>query len=118
MKRRNLLPKAASILTAVAAAGLAMPSSAHAAPAPTARPALHAGASSRCEAWQVVSADWLKVHVSASASSAAVGQIPRLSNFFACSTKQVGKVTWLDGYGYNGSVKLTGWVDSDYMASY
>lgn len=62
--------------------------------------------------------DWLKVHTSPGLSTPAVGQLPNGAKFSYCSKvlKMADGRAWRYGYGYNGSVKLTGWVDADYLA--
>jgi len=66
----------------------------------------------------VTGADWLRVHTSPGAGTPAVGQIPGGSGFHFCSRSSTksGPDYWVYGYGYNGSTKLTGWVDSRYLA--
>lgn len=82
-------------------------------------PASAATASYTCtiDKWGTVTADWLRVHTSYSASSPSVGQIPRGNIFHFCSSSGTwnGGYHWVYGYGYNGSTKLTGWVDSEYL---
>lgn len=111
------ISRAAAVVATLAVTSAAGVSAAAPASATQVGPSVQRSAA-HCDPWQVVSADWLKVHTSPSAKSSAVGQLPRLANFEACSYKVVGKVVWLHGSGYNGSKKLTGWVDSNYMASY
>jgi hypothetical protein len=65
----------------------------------------------------VKSADWLRVHTTHSASSTSIGQLPRGARFTYCNGEVLsGGIDWQYGYGYNGSTKLTGWVDSGYLA--
>jgi hypothetical protein len=63
------------------------------------------------------SVDWLRVHTSPGVSTPAVGQIPGGSGFTFCSSsgRQSGGHYWVYGYGYNGSVRVTGWVAGDYL---
>jgi hypothetical protein len=67
-----------------------------------------------------VTADWLRVHTNHSVSSPVVGQVPYGSYWHYCAgTSGAWDSThtyyWIYGYGYNGSTKLTGWVDSEYL---
>jgi hypothetical protein len=66
-----------------------------------------------------VAADWLRVHTQPSATSPAVGQLPYGARFHYCasSATRSGGYTWVYGYGYNGSTKLTGWVVYGYLAN-
>lgn len=61
----------------------------------------------------VETADWLRVHTGRSTSSPAVGQLPRGARF--CFLEQPSG-RWIHGFGYNGSTKLTGYVDGSYLA--
>jgi hypothetical protein len=65
----------------------------------------------------VTSIDWLRVHTSPGVSTPAVGQIPGGAAFHFCSSsgQNAGGRYWVYGYGYNGSVKLTGWVAGEYL---
>ena len=62
--------------------------------------------------------DWLKVHTTPGTATPAVGQLPSGAQFSYCSKvlKMASGRAWRYGYGYNGKVKLTGWVDADYLA--
>ncbi len=61
--------------------------------------------------------DWLKVHTSPGITTPAVGQLKDGATFHHCTSdvKIVGGRGWVYGYGYNGSTKVTGWVDGDYI---
>lgn len=59
------------------------------------------------------SVDFLKVHSSRSTSSATVGQLPGGAAF--CATDIEKGTNWEKGYGYNGSVKVSGWVVGTYL---
>ncbi|WP_055588756.1 hypothetical protein [Peterkaempfera griseoplana] len=63
------------------------------------------------------SVDFLRVHTSPGVGTPAVGEIPGGSAFHFCSGsfQSSGAYVWVYGYGYNGSVKLTGWVATDYL---
>ena len=65
----------------------------------------------------VTSIDWLRVHTSPGVSTPATGQIPGGAAFHFCSSsgQNVGGHYWVYGYGYNGSIKLTGWVAGEYL---
>jgi hypothetical protein len=65
----------------------------------------------------VQGADWLRIHVTPSVSSSAVGQIPDKAQFNFCSSSfmNIGTACWVYGYGFNGSKKLTGWADCQYL---
>lgn len=84
----------------------------------TAAPAAPAASCTTNGSWSTVeTADWLKVHTTHSATSASVGQIPRGAKWYYCNGEVIsGGIDWQYGYGYNGSTKLTGWVDSGYLA--
>jgi len=79
---------------------------------------VHAAYSCVVDSYATVSgADWLRVHSSASLTSPVVGQVPYGSRWHYCSSSEhtSGGHTWLYGYGYNGTVKVTGWVVCDYF---
>ena len=71
----------------------------------------------------VQNADWLRVHTKPGLSTSVVGQLPDGAQFcyITNSAGQIQGATadgiyWEYGYGYNGSTKLTGWVDAAYLA--
>jgi hypothetical protein len=111
MKR---ITRAAAVGAVLATAVVAAPASASARPSGGMQPAYSCSINSTYK----VIADWLRVHTQPSASSSAVGQLPygALFHFCASSFRQGGGYNWVYGYGYNGSVKLTGWVDYEYLA--
>ena len=76
---------ASKLLTAVAAAGIALAGAVAAAPAASAavNPAYSCTIDSLSH---VTGADWLKVHTQASTSSSSVGQLPRGAAFHFCSS--------------------------------
>lgn len=71
----------------------------------------------------VINADWLRVHTKPGISTSVVGQLPK-GALFCYITNSAGQIQganadgyyWEYGYGYNGSTKLTGWVDAEYLA--
>ncbi|HJP73374.1 MAG TPA: hypothetical protein VJ914_03850 [Pseudonocardiaceae bacterium] len=83
-----------------------------------AAPAIAAASCTSNGSWSTVeSADWLRVHTTHSATSPSIGQIPRGARWYYCNGEVIsGGIDWQYGYGYNGSTKLTGWVDSGYLA--
>jgi hypothetical protein len=112
MKRQAIL---AAAITAAAIGSFAFTTvDANAATAASLAPAATCTANG---SWSTVrSADWLRVHTTHSASSTAIGQLPRGARFNYCNgTVDSGGTEWQYGYGYNGSTKLTGWVDSGYL---
>ena len=78
----------------------------------------HAAYSCTIDSWGGVTADWLRVHVSPGVNTSAVGQVPYGTQFHYCSSSGTssGGIYWVYGYGYNGSTKVTGWADYDYIA--
>jgi hypothetical protein len=109
--KRSALPLAAAAL--VAGTLVAAPAAAAATPR-----VVQASYSCSIDSYGTVTADWLKVHTQPSVTSAAVGQIPYGNRFHYCSSsgRSNGGIYWIYGYGYNGSVKLTGWVDAAYVS--
>ncbi|MFC0546183.1 hypothetical protein [Kutzneria chonburiensis] len=63
------------------------------------------------------SIDWLRIHTSPGVNTPAVGQIPGGSGFCfnSASGRTVGGIYWVDGYGYNGSTRVSGWADGEYL---
>jgi len=61
--------------------------------------------------------DFLRVHTAPGVGTPAIGEIPGGSAFHFCSSSytSAGGLVWVYGYGYNGSVKLTGWVTTEYL---
>ena len=106
MKRHALI---ACAVGAAAIGSLAFTGISNAAPATSCTPS---GGSST-----VAHADWLRVHTSHSITSPSVGQIRYGATWTYCNGEALsGGIDWQYGFGYNGSTKLTGWVDSGYLA--
>lgn len=94
----------AVLLAVLVVPGLALAPTAHAATAP-ARPAY-------CGAYVIGTVDWLLVHTARSLSSPARGQIPGRSCWYDTGD---GTENWRQGFGYNGSTKVPGYVDAHYI---
>lgn len=111
------MKRAIAVACSAAALTLAAMPVAHAAPADVVRPAVTCPGSFDSATHVQPSVDWLRVHTSPSATSAAIGQIPggAAFTFSSSSGTVVGSTAWYCGYGYNGSTKLTGWVDGAYL---
>lgn len=62
--------------------------------------------------------DWVRVRTNHSTSAGATGQLPRGAAVRYCAYSLTAEdgIMWVYGYGYNGSTKLTGWMDVYYLS--
>jgi hypothetical protein len=102
------------------AAAVALGGATITAPIASASPVANAGPAFACtQSYTHVrsSIDWLRIHTSPGVNTPAVGQIPGGSGFCfdSGSGRTVGGIYWVDGYGYNGSTRVSGWADGDYL---
>jgi hypothetical protein len=107
MKRHAVI---ACAVAAAAVSALAFTGTASAAPAAPAASCTTNGS------WSTVNTA-VKVYSSHSTTSTLVGTVPRGAKWYYCNGEElIGNIDWQHGYGYNGSTKLTGWVDSSHLA--
>jgi hypothetical protein len=61
--------------------------------------------------------DWLRIHTAPGVNTPAVGQIRGGSEFCftSSSDRYADGAYWYQGYGYNGTTKVSGWADGDYL---
>ena len=81
-----------------------------------AAPAAPAASCTANGSWSTVETA-VAVHTTHSATSSTIGTVPKGARWTYCNGEVFsGGIDWQYGYGYKGSTKLTGWVDSSHLA--
>jgi hypothetical protein len=112
-KGSNTMKRHAVITCAVAAAAMGALTFTGIASAAPAAPAASCTANG---SWSTVNIA-VKVYASHSTTSKLIGTVARGATWHYCNGEVlIGTTDWQYGYGYNGSTKLTGWVDSSHLA--